>query len=69
MSNDAPASWDKVLCEKLRSWGVSREQAGLIVGEVAEQRQIADRQGYNRGFDSGYNDAMDKLTRPKPGGV
>ena len=69
MSTDAPASWDKTLTVKLLSWGVSREQAGLIVGEVAEQRQLADRQGYNRGFDSGYNYAMDKLTRPKPGGV
>lgn len=69
MSADAPANWDKVLCEKLRSWGVSREQAMFIVGEVAEQRQLADREGYRRGYENGYHNALVKVNRPKPGGV
>lgn len=50
-------SWDHELTQKLVSNGLTREQAGFVIGIVAEQRQTADRQGYCRGYDNGWIDA------------
>lgn len=55
--------WDKKLCNKIRGeLGLSHEVAMAIVGEVAEHRQTAYLQGYNRGF----NKNPDACGSPKP---
>ena len=56
-------SWDKEVASKFRALGLNQEQIGMVIGEIAEHRQHADRQGFTRGFDNGFNHAMDKLTR------
>ncbi len=55
--------WDKELTKKLVAGGLAWEQARFAVGIIAEQRQIADRQGYIRGYNNGYADAEKKLQR------
>lgn len=51
----AEQHWDKVLVRRLIDQeGLTWEQAGMIVGIVAEERMKADLQGYARGFDDGY---------------
>lgn len=57
--------WEKPLTLQLRNLGLSWEQARMAVGIVAEQRQIADREGYVRGYNNGYRDAEEKLTEVK----
>lgn len=52
--------WDKEITKKLVDAGLSWEHARIVVGEIAEQRQIADRQGYTRGYNNGYSDAEQK---------
>ena len=47
-------SWDKFVTIKLIEKGFTREQAGIVVGLIAEERQVADLQGYQRGFNAGY---------------
>lgn len=47
--------WDKLLASKLRALELTQEQIGAVIGEVAEQRERADRIGYCRGFDSGVD--------------
>ena len=49
--------WDKKLAAKLRENGLTQEQIGLVIGEVAEQRERADRIGYIRGYENGHSDA------------
>lgn len=61
--------WDKALAQKLRTLKFSQEQIGVILGEVAEQRQASDRQGYVRGYNLGYEEGFNKclrITRKKP---
>lgn len=55
--------WDKELTAKLISFGFTREQAGVIVGEVAEHRQIADREGYRRGYLDGIDEAQEAIQK------
>lgn len=57
------ANWDKQLTKTLTDLGIDWEKARIVVGIVAEERQIADRQGYHRGFDSGYEFAKNKEIR------
>lgn len=52
--------WDKQITQKLVNLGLSWEHARIAVGEIAEQRQIADRQGYIRGYNDGYKAAEDR---------
>lgn len=48
--------WDKTLTRKLVEAGLSWEHARIAVGEIAEQRQLADHEGYVRGYNSGYEE-------------
>ncbi len=52
--------WDKHLTNKLTKEGLSWEHARICIGIIAEQRQIADRQGYIRGYNDGYENAENK---------
>ena len=49
--------WDKRLMDLGLSWGLSWEQVRLVTGEIAEQRQIADREGWERGYECGFQDS------------
>ena len=51
----ADINWDKKLTQELMDIGLDWEKARIIVGIVAEERQLADRQGYQRGFENGFN--------------
>lgn len=55
------AGWDKKLTLELRDKGLSWEHARIVVGVVAEQRQVADHQGYKRGFEDGFKVATQKF--------
>jgi hypothetical protein len=48
--------WDKEETQKLMQLGLTFEQAKIAIGRIAEHRQIADRAGYNRGFDMGWKE-------------
>lgn len=52
--------WDKELTQTLVQGGLPWEQARFVVGVIAEQRQIADRQGYERGYEQGYSKGYEK---------
>jgi hypothetical protein len=52
--------WDKVITKQLVDAGLDWDKARFVVGMIAEQRQIADRQGYIRGYNCGYADATQK---------
>jgi hypothetical protein len=56
-------NWDKKLTIELNKMGIDREKAGFIVGIIAEERQNADREGYIRGYNNGYNDAEIKYKK------
>jgi hypothetical protein len=58
-------AWDKLLASKLLQDGLTFEQAMLVVGIVAEERQIADRDGYIRGYNNGFRDAEKKHSNKK----
>lgn len=62
---DQDIGWDKRLVQELKILGLDREKMGYIIGIIAEQRQIADRQGYIRGYNNGYAHAESKLTESK----
>lgn len=53
--------WDKSFAKTLVDNGLDWEKARIVVGLVAEQRQIADREGYTRGYNNGYADAEKKF--------
>ncbi len=55
--------WDKRITGELLKLGLNREQAGAVIGIIAEERQIADLNGYKRGFNSGYENAEEKLKK------
>jgi hypothetical protein len=46
--------WDKEVTQQLMQQGLTREQAGFVVGIIADRQQIADLQGYTRGYNDGY---------------
>lgn len=48
--------WDKAVVQKLVALGLSYEHARIVLGEIAEQRQQADREGYKRGYNNGCED-------------
>ena len=53
--------WDKELSMKLRQeLKLTFEQAQAVVGIVAEERQQADRDGYERGYNDGYDDKSEE---------
>lgn len=54
-------NWDKDAAAKLRELGLSWDHAMIAVGLIAEHRQMADRDGYNRGFESGYEFAVKRF--------
>lgn len=56
-------SWDKVTTIDLMTKGLKWEQARMVVGIIAEQKQIADREGYKRGFDQGYIEGQKSMKR------
>jgi len=47
---------DKELTKKLMEVGLSWEKARIVVGIILEEKQIADREGYIRGYNDGYKD-------------
>jgi hypothetical protein len=53
--------WDHEETQKLMELGLSWEHARIAVGRIAEYRQIADREGYERGFEAGC-----EWERPSP---
>lgn len=54
----------KEVASKFRALGLNQEQIGMVIGEIAEHRQHVDRQGFTRGFENGFNHAIESLTRP-----
>lgn len=61
--------WDRELTKRITDLGVDWERARSIVGMVAEERQAADREGYERGFESGHAAGVRSAgsRRPAPG--
>jgi hypothetical protein len=55
--------WEKELTKTLMDNGFSWEHARLAIGVIAEQRQIADQQGYIRGFNNGWDECKKKIFR------
>jgi hypothetical protein len=51
-------SWDKKKTLELVNLGLSWDHARQVVGLIAEERQTADREGYKRGYNNGYEDAI-----------
>lgn len=49
-----PMSWDKKLTQKLTAIGIPWEKAREVIGLIAEERQLADNEGYKRGFEDGF---------------
>jgi len=52
------SGWDKKLTVRLKGAGFNHEQACMIVGVVAEAKQQADREGYKRGYEDGFEAAQ-----------
>lgn len=52
-------SWDKQLVITLKERGLTHEHAMIAVGETAEHRQTAYMEGHNKGYDEGWNAAID----------
>ncbi len=59
--NKYVAGWDKELAINLRQQNLTQEQIGFVIGIVAEERMNADRIGYIRGYNLGYEDCKKKL--------
>lgn len=57
--------WDKKQAVELRKLGFTEEQIMIVIGAIAEHRQLADREGYIRGYNTGYEDASTKLIGEK----
>lgn len=55
--------WDQEEAAKLRKLGLNQEQIGAVLGIIAEHRQVADREGVIRGYDSGYTDGKAAMAR------
>jgi hypothetical protein len=51
--------WDQKLTKELVDAGLSWEHARIVVGIIAEQRLLADHEGYIRGYNDGFNDGKD----------
>ena len=49
--------WDKKMTKTLVGHGLTWEEARTVVGIIAEQRQLADRRGYIRGYNKGHDNA------------
>ncbi len=64
MSEEEP-HWDKVLSNKLRLQGLTPHQIGFVIGIVADERMNADRIGYIRGYNIGFEDCQKKIGVPK----
>ncbi len=58
--------WDKEMTARLVSMGLTWDKAREVVGVIAEERQIADREGYIRGFNNGHTDAIKTLLKKSP---
>lgn len=48
------SGWDQKTAVILREAGLNQDQIGVVLGLIAEHRQTADMEGYQRGFDNGY---------------
>jgi len=44
--------WDKTVAAYLRDNAFSQDQIGIVLGLLAEHRQRADLQGFQRGFNA-----------------
>lgn len=56
--------WSKEIAYKLRKeHGLTVEQAGTVVGIIAEERMNADRIGYKRGYNAGFEEATSRSNR------
>lgn len=53
-------NWDKELTSTLCAYGLTWDEARFVVGIVAEERMNADRIGYIRGYNIGYEDCKKK---------
>jgi hypothetical protein len=51
-------AWDKLALRELVKLGLSWDHAAKAVGVLAEHRQMADREGYSRGYNDGYANAQ-----------
>lgn len=56
----------KQIIAKLINLGLTHEQACFALGVVLDERMNADREGYIRGFNSGYEYAELQLKKAKP---
>lgn len=67
-------AWDQDETKILVDLGLSWEHARIAVGRMAEHRQYADRDGYIRGYQNGWDSAviwyntkaMSRLEKPTP---
>jgi hypothetical protein len=53
--------WDKEVTQQLIQHGLTRAQAGFVIGILAEHRQAADMVGYTRGYNDGYREAKESI--------
>lgn len=54
------SDWDKNLAAQLRAIGMSHDNAMIVVGIVAEMKQLAYMSGYKKGFDAGHAKGKEK---------
>lgn len=64
--HEQPEHWDRATTKQLINMGLNWELARKVVGLLAEHRQQADREGYKRGFENGYESAV-RHTEQKKG--
>lgn len=60
LNKPADQHWDQKLTGRLVEKGLTWEQARVVVGIVAEERQTADHDGYVRGFNDGAESEQKK---------
>lgn len=59
--------WDRKETKTLMDLGLSWEHARIAVGRIAEHRQRADLQGYERGYQDGHENGFKKAqSKHKP---
>ncbi len=49
-----PVHWDKKITKQLLELGLNLEQAGAVIGIIAEERMANDHEGYVRGYNNGF---------------
>jgi hypothetical protein len=54
---------NRAILKQLLYLGLTYDQASTVIGIIAEERQIADREGYHRGYNHGSVDQS--ITNPQ----